>query len=197
MRGLAGPFGTAAFAAGAALAGEALAVVPAQAVCGVFDRYPCAPTVCSVFLRRPCLPEFEPPIGEDLRLTIRTDPSGERAEGASRDIRSDRQVGTISQLFALLRGCWTPAPLGDVPHDMQMSVRLSFKRDGELVAPARMTYVSAGAPQQARERFHDAIVAALDRCLPLPFINGLGGAVAGRPITIRFIENGTLPMEKP
>jgi hypothetical protein len=189
MPGIAGVLGTVAFAAGA-LAGEALAVNPARATCSVFDRHPCTPTVCSVFRRRPCAPEFDPPIGQDLRLTIRSDEYDEHAQ------RVDT-VGTIGDLFAALRACWTPAPPADLPPDMQMSVRLSFKRNGELVGAPRVTYVSAGAPRQARERFHDAIMAALDRCQPLPFTGGLGGAVAGRPIAIRYVENGTMHTEKP
>src|SRR5215467_2730019 len=43
---------------------------PAQAQCSVFYRHPCNPSGCSVFQRRPCIPEFEYPIGQDLRLTI-------------------------------------------------------------------------------------------------------------------------------
>ncbi len=187
MRGIAGIFGTAAFAA---MAGEALAVHPAQAVCSVFDRHPCAPTVCSVYRRRPCLPEYDLPIGQDLRLTIRSDKYDENAQRVEK-------IDTIGDLFAALRACWTPVPPADLPPDMQMSVRLSFKRNGELVAAPRITYVSAGVSSQARERFHGAIMAALERCQPLPFANGLGGAVAGRPIAIRYVENGTMHTEKP
>jgi hypothetical protein len=38
-----------------------------------------------------------------------------------------------------------------------------------------------------------AITAALERCTPLPFTDGLGGAVAGRPIAIRFVDNREKP----
>jgi hypothetical protein len=38
-----------------------------------------------------------------------------------------------------------------------------------------------------------AITAALERCTPLPFTDGLGGAVAGRPIAIRFVDNRENP----
>jgi hypothetical protein len=191
MRRIAGLLGTAAVAIGAGLAGETLAVGPAEAVvCSVFSRHPCAPTTCSVFRHHPCLPEFEPPIGQDLRLTIYSD---ERHDPAQRPDKVD----TIGALFAALRACWAPAPVADIPHDMQMSVRLSFRRNGELIGAPRTTYVSPGAPHQARERFHDAIMAALERCQPLPFTGGMGGAVAGRPIAIRYVENGTLQTEKP
>ena len=65
-------------------------------------------------------------------------------------------------------------------------------RDGEVVAPPRMTYVSHDAPQQVRTIYRDAIDAALKRCTPLHFSEGMGGAVAGRPIAIRFVDDRTI-----
>ena len=72
---------------------------------------------------------------------------------------------------------------------MQMSVRLSFKRSGEMIGPPRVTYTSPDAPSETRTVYHDAITASLDRCTPLPFSAGLGGALAGRPIAIRFVDD--------
>jgi hypothetical protein len=40
-----------------------------------------------------------------------------------------------------------------------------------------------------RRTYLDAITASLKRCTPLPFTPGLGGALAGRPIAIRFIDD--------
>ena len=37
--------------------------------------------------------------------------------------------------------------------------------------------------------YREAVTTALERCTPLPFTDGLGGAVAGRPITVRFIDD--------
>ena len=37
-----------------------------------------------------------------------------------------------------------------------------------------------------------AINSSLDACLPLKFTNGLGGALAGRPIAIRYVDNRDL-----
>jgi hypothetical protein len=75
---------------------------------------------------------------------------------------------------------------------MEMSVRFAFKRSGEIVAAPAMTYASRNAPTSIRDRYFDTIRAALERCIPMPFTAGLGGAVAGRPIAIRFIENRVL-----
>jgi hypothetical protein len=38
--------------------------------------------------------------------------------------------------------------------------------------------------------------AALARCTPLHFTEGMSGAVAGRPIAIRFVDNRTIDSAK-
>ena len=60
---------------------------------------------------------------------------------------------------------------------------------GQMIGAPRVTYASPDAPPAARNIYHDAIMAALERCTPLPFTPGLGGAVAGRPIAIRYVDD--------
>jgi hypothetical protein len=71
---------------------------------------------------------------------------------------------------------------------MQYTVLFSFKRDGEMVAPPRVTYASHDAPADVRDVYRDAVNAALARCTPLHFTDGMSGAVTGRPIAIRFVD---------
>ena len=144
---------------------------PAAAVCSVFDKRPCAPTVCGVYQRRPCIPEIDYPIGQDLRLTVESPP----AEGAAsltldqNDSSDEHKLNTLSAMFAALRGCWVPPPAADAHHGMQMSVRLSFKRTGEIIGTPRVTYTSPNTPPEVRDLFYNAITAALERCSPMPF----------------------------
>jgi hypothetical protein len=180
---------------GAAIAVGGLALMggtPAAAACSVFDRHPCAPTVCSVFRSRPCTPEWDAPIGQDLRLTIET--AGDAAPaagdgGLDEGAPHDHKLDTLRELFAALRACWVPPPIENARPGMQMSVRLSFKRTGELMGEPRITYSSPDASPEVKQTYRQAITDALGRCTPLPLSNGLGGAVAGRPIAIRFIDN--------
>ena len=74
-----------------------------------------------------------------------------------------------------------------------MSVRLSFKRSGEIMGTPRVTYTSPKASGEAKERYHRAINEALERCTPMHFTAGLGGAVAGRPVAIRYVDNRQQP----
>lgn len=174
---------------------------PASPVCSVFDKRPCAPTVCSPFRRRPCAPEFDPPIGQDLRLTIETasraDAAADALAGAQGQDGTDHKLNTIRDMFAALRACWVPPPATEARPGMQMSVRLAFKRNGEMIGTPRVTYATPGAPREVRDAYHQAITAALERCTPLPFTSAMGGAIAGRPIAIRYVDNRTTPSEHP
>ena len=66
---------------------------------------------------------------------------------------------------------------------------IGFKRDGQLIGTPRMTFVTPDASSKDRDTYRRAIDAALDRCTPIPFSNGMGGAIAGRPIAVRFVDN--------
>ena len=73
-----------------------------------------------------------------------------------------------------------------------MSVRFSFKRSGEIIASPRLTFATAGVSADTRATYFKAINASLDACMPLKFTGGLGGAIAGRPIAIRYVDNREL-----
>jgi hypothetical protein len=174
---------------------------PASPVCSVFDKRPCAPTVCSPFRRGPCVPEFEPPIGQDLRLTIETasarEGAADAAAGAQNQDGAEHKLNSIRDVFAALRACWVPPPATEARPGMQMSVRLAFKRNGEIIGTPRVTYATPGAPREVKDAYHQAITAALERCTPLPFTSAMGGAIAGRPIAIRYVDNRTTQSELP
>ncbi len=180
-----------------------------QSQCSVLSGRPCHPSFCGVFHRGPCLPYYLPPIGEDLRLTIVStddnEPAGDNAaadqsrgdqSGGDDATADDHALDSISAMFAALRACWVPPPKDEARHGMEYTVRFAFKRDGEIVAPPRVTYASHDAPADVRGVYRDAVDAALKRCTPLHFSNGMGGAVAGRPIAVRFVDNRTVESSK-
>lgn len=153
---------------------------------------------CSVFSRHPCVGEPLYPYREDLRLTIvstapdhqRTDsPTTGSADVTAGNLDGEHRLDTIREMYAALRACWLPPPQDEARPGMQMSVRLSFKRSGEMIGAPLVTYTSPDALPEARSLYHDAIVAALDCCTPLRFSAGLGGALAGRPIAIRYVDD--------
>lgn len=166
----------------------------AHSPCSVLDDRPCTPTVCSPLNHGPCVPEIEYPIGEDLHLTILSKP----ADGdAAKYVKPDHDLDTIGDLFAALRACWTPPAADAARAGMEMSVRFSIKRDGALIAPPRLTYATKDASPETRDVYRHAIDDALAHCAPLTLTKGLGGAVAGRPIMLRFVDNRTLDQPAP
>jgi hypothetical protein len=161
----------------------------AHAPCSVLSHHPCTPSFCSVFSHGPCIPEIDYPYGENLQLTIETVPP---KDDAPKYQKPDHDLDTIGDLFAALRSCWTPPPANTAREGMQMSVRFSFKRSGEIIASPRLTYATSGVTMDVRDTYLKAINASLDGCIPLKFTDGLGGSIAGRPIAIRYVDNRNL-----
>ncbi len=160
-----------------------------HAPCSVLSGRPCTPSYCSVFGRGPCIPEIDYPYGENLQLTVETVPP---QDDAAKYQKPDHDLDTIGDLFAALRSCWSPPPADSAREGMQMSVRFSFNRSGGIIGAPRLTFATAGASADIRATYLKAINASLDACLPLKFSGGLGGALAGRPIAIRYVDNRDL-----
>ena len=160
-----------------------------HAPCSVLDRRPCTPSFCSVFNHGPCIPEIDYPYGENLQLTVETVPP---PDDAAKYQKPGHDLDTIGDLFAALRSCWSPPPADSAREGMQMSVRFSFKRSGEIIGTPRLTFATVGAPADTRATYLKAINVSLAACVPLKFTGGLGGAIAGRPIAIRYVDNRDL-----
>jgi hypothetical protein len=160
--------------------------------CSVLSGRPCTPYFCSVLSHGPCIPEIDYPYGENLQLTVETVPS---QDDKAKYSKPDHDLDSIGDLFAELRSCWSPPPADDAKEGMQMTVRFSFKRDGEIIATPRLTFATVGVSADTRAAYLKAINASLDACAPLKFTDNLGGALAGRPIAIRYVDNRELQQQ--
>jgi hypothetical protein len=158
----------------------------AHSPCSVLDDRPCTPYTCSVLEHGPCIPEINYPIGQNLQVTIMSVPPDDQRD---RYTRPDHDLNTIDDLFATLRACWSPPAPDAARAGMQMSVLFSFNRSGTPIAPPRVTFASHDAPKDTRDLYLTAINDSLHGCLPLTFTKALGGAIAGRPIMIRYVDN--------
>jgi hypothetical protein len=101
-------------------------------------------------------------------------------------------LNTIAEAFAALEACWIPPALDQARAGMQITVMVSFKRNGEILGKPRITYETPEASNEERQSYRVAMAEALRRCTPLPFTDALGNALAGRPMTLRFIDNRKL-----
>lgn len=92
-------------------------------------------------------------------------------------------ISLLSDIAPRITACWTPPNIGD-----EITLRLSFTRNGVLAGRPRITFIKAASGSADGEAaLANSIFAALRDCTPLPFTPGLGSAVAGRVMTIRFI----------
>jgi hypothetical protein len=101
-------------------------------------------------------------------------------------------LNSIKDVVERLHQCWKAPPRSEAK-PMDITVLVSFNRDGAILGRPRITYETEGASDNDRLVYRIAAMEALQRCTPLPFSEGLGGAVAGRPFAIRFWTRKTSP----
>ena len=106
------------------------------------------------------------------------------------------EVNTLAEFHARMQACWKPPPppIGDP--GMEITVIVTFKRDGSLLAKPTIVYKTHSASEQDRVIYTAALAEALQRCTPMPFTDQFGGAVAGRPMRLRFDARRTKSTER-
>jgi hypothetical protein len=102
--------------------------------------------------------------------------------------QAGNRIETLQELTTILRRCWTPPSVDHEFAEMSVTVRFSLKSTGELLGEPRITFVTPGVPQAIVNAYRDSVITSLNHCLPLPLSAALGGAIAGRPISIRFVD---------
>jgi hypothetical protein len=78
----------------------------------------------------------------------------------------------------------------------ERKARFSYKKTGDIFAPPQLTYVLAGSPAKVRDTYRNAITQSLQACAPMHFSRGLGSAIAGKPIMIRYVDDRDLTREQ-
>jgi hypothetical protein len=97
------------------------------------------------------------------------------------DERRSGLVHLPKEVGPSLAACWQAPHAGD-----QVTVQLSFKRDGSIFGKPRINYaepVSASSSQELTE----SILKAIDACVPLQLTPRLAANIAGQVFVIRFI----------
>jgi hypothetical protein len=127
---------------------------------------------------RVAIPELTLP--ETLRVNVwldETPPAG------------DRPVDRLRDIGPALAQCLRPLKPEPGAH-REVTFIFSFRRDGRLIAPPRLSY-SNPPPQSDKQRpFAEAAQEAIADCAPLPFTPRFASAIAGRPFAVRIIDPG-------
>ena len=103
--------------------------------------------------------------------------SQERACG-SRD-----PIDTIDEMFSAIFACWQPPPGSD---GMTLTLSFSIRKNGTLMGKPRATFSHMGDDDSLNRVFVSSVLEALDKALPMPLSDSMGGAIAGRPLFPRF-----------
>jgi hypothetical protein len=103
------------------------------------------------------------------------------------NVSSPSRINTLREVFQALQFCWSP-PAGSGYSGQEITLRLGFKRNGEVLGKPRITYYKAGTQGEQREPFTRSVREAFERCTPLPFTESFGAAIAGRIFAFRFVD---------
>jgi len=98
---------------------------------------------------------------------------------------SKAQLDTLEDVKRAIQHCWRWPPARAIRNGMELTVRLSFRRNGEIFG-ARVTHQSRDVSDDEQFAYYRALVLMMKRCSPLPVTPALGEAIAGRPFFFRF-----------
>jgi hypothetical protein len=97
----------------------------------------------------------------------------------------EAQPPMVTRVHGIATGiarCWRP-----LHDDDQVTVRVSFTRDGAPIGEPRIVFVQSSSGRADDAALADSMIAAIRECTPLHFSARLGSAIAGQVLDIRFI----------
>jgi len=97
-------------------------------------------------------------------------------------------INTLQDLMAAFAGCWAPPPADTSRGPVDLTFQVSFKRSGELFGKPRAINFARQVTDKEREVYYRAVAEAVERCAKMPFTETMGGAVAGRPFRVNFLD---------
>jgi hypothetical protein len=107
-------------------------------------------------------------------------------DGSSTPLAVGASVNRLSEIAPAIGRCWVPPPLpGNVTGGM-VTVRFSLRRNGSVIGTPRVTWQSGQMEPAMENRLKASALEAVAKCAPLNLSSGLGGSIAGRPISLRF-----------
>jgi hypothetical protein len=107
----------------------------------------------------------------------------------------EAQPPVVARVHGIATGIvarWRP------PHDDdQVTVRLSFTREGAVIGEPRIVYAHSSGGAADDSVLARSMLTAIHDCTPLHFSARLGSAIAGQVLDIRFIGRGRATIVAP
>jgi hypothetical protein len=102
-------------------------------------------------------------------------------------------IDTLNDLEAALLDCWVPPPIEQSHPGMQITVLISFRRNGEMFGQPRIVFETRKASDAERASYSTAVAETLKRCASLPFTETFGSGMAGGPFTMHIVDDRERP----
>jgi hypothetical protein len=84
-------------------------------------------------------------------------------------------LNTLKAIQVALQTCWIPPPINQARPGMQITVMMSFNRNGELFGQPKITFESVGASNDERLAYRIAVAWSSSQC-PSPRVRSAVGA---------------------
>ncbi len=124
------------------------------------------------------------PYTQGFALTVPVTPG-------SASSRTPAVLDRYADVAATLSQCWSPRLSADDARWRDLTLRVSFRRDGRINGIPRVVHVSDPADGAVERRARESLLVALSRCTPLSLSPSLGQAIAGQIFAIRFVQQRT------
>lgn len=97
-------------------------------------------------------------------------------------------ANTLHALWEALNTCARRAPVAPEAAGSEITVLFTLKRDGSLQGRPLITHTRLVGGADQERVFVATTLSAIAGCFPIAITDGLGGAVAGRPIRFRIVS---------
>src|SRR5262249_4286871 len=102
-------------------------------------------------------------------------------------------INTLTDLESALLACWVAPAMEQSRLGMQITVLMSFKRNGELFGEPRIVFQSREGSKTGLSSYRSGVAQTLKQCAALPFTEAFGSTVAGQPFTMTFVDDREHP----
>ena len=99
-------------------------------------------------------------------------------------------VNTLNEVWSAIVACWKPPP-GSA--GLAITLTFSLRRNGTMIGQPRVSWSKLAGDEALQRGFVASVLDALAAALPLPLSDGMGGAIAGRPLALRFAAEAKVP----
>ena len=99
-------------------------------------------------------------------------------------------TSTLNGMWQLLGTCTQSIGGPAASLGSEVTLLFSIKRDGSLQGKPRITHSKLVGDEETQRAFVSEVLTSVAHCFPLPITDGLGGAVAGRPLRIHVLNRG-------